>query len=60
MKFLIIYAIGFAATFLIVSIVGAIAQKRLIIFELSFFEILGYSIIWPLYWLYIIIMTIFG
>ena len=60
MIFAIIYAIGFVLAFVGLSIYAFIITRDDIFHDVEFGPILGYSIVWPLTLLFVLIGVIFG
>ena len=60
MTCLIAYIIGFIAMFVVLSVEEFRLSKKVFLYDVSFFRVLGWSIIWPLSLLFVIIGAIFG
>ena len=60
MIFSIIYAIGFVLTFVTLSIYAFITSKDDVFNDVELYPILGYSLLWPLTLMFVIIGVIFG
>lgn len=60
MIWLNVYVVGFIVTFLFGSIIAIIDCKHDPFHEPSFWKSVGESALWPLWWVFIILMYIFG
>lgn len=60
MTWLITYIIGFIAMFVTLSVEEFRLSKKVFLYEVSLSRVLGWSIIWPLSLLFVIIGAIFG
>ena len=60
MTCLIAYIIGFIAMFVVFSVEEFRLSKKVFLYDVSFFRVLGWSIIWPLSAIFIVVGVIHG
>ena len=60
MTYALIYAIGLVLTFVVISIWAFNKTKDDILEDVEFGPILGYSVVWPFTWIFVLIGSIFG
>lgn len=60
MIFAIIYVIGFILSFVGLSIYAFIVTREDIFYDVEYYEVLGYSLLWPLTLIFVIIGVVFG